>query len=262
MERPDNPARRLHKLYTSFEKHGGRGTTNNPTTAKDAWAAALDLKPKEELPELLAQFGVIVGLPKEIRERVKRLPEEEATELLGRHIPKFVRVLADYGIHARVREYRSIITSHEVESLLHIAQALDRQGAHEATVDAERVEKLRAEVATLLADVLDDDNLPPELRRFVLRHLERIERALRRLQVEGIDGLREALNLLAAEVIVDNTRPEEQRGGLWNFVRWTGGVGARLLSIVGQATQIVTLASGAPELVEWIANALTTGGDA
>lgn len=257
MDKPDNPARRLHTLYTAFEEHGGRDNDQNKTNAKQAWAEALGLDPGN-LSELLAQFGVIVGMPKVIRDRIEELPANEDQELLSRHLPAFEKVFSSHGIHGRVQAYRKDVTAHQLESLESVAVALDRHGAEELSVDQDEVERLRTEVAAIFEEVRTASSLDDDLRRFVLDHLHRIERALRRVQVEGVEGLREALQVLVADIVIDQSVSDGKRG-LWDFIRETGSAGARLLTVANQLAQLIALASGAPELAAWVRNALPPG---
>ena len=256
MDKLDNPARRLHALYTAFEKHGGRRSDQNKTVARSAWAAALGLDEEEELPELLAQFGVIVGMPTIVRQRIAELPNDEDRDLLASHLNKFEHVFSSCGLHKPVREYRRSVGAHQIESLLHIGVALDRHGARELSIADDDLARLQAQVAELFDEVRQGD-LDPDLRAFVLRHLERIERALRRVQVEGVQGLREALEVLAAEVIVEDHAPDG--GRFREFLNNTVGIGAKLSRLASSILTLIHLGEYAPGITEAVQQMLPPG---
>lgn len=257
MDSADNPARRLHTLYAAFEKNGGRGTdSNNKTTARTAWASALGLDEKADLPELLAQFGVIVGLPTEVRGRITELPDTENQELLSSHLPKFEQVFSTRGLHGMVRDYRKVIGPHELESLLHISDALQRDGAREVVLDQDELARLHEQIAALFEEVREAD-LEDELQRFILRHLERIERALRRVQVEGVQGLQEALTVLGAEVIVESH--SDSSGRLRAFMERAGTVGNKLSSLANHILVTIRLAEYAPAIANTVQRMLPSG---
>lgn len=256
MEKLDNPARRLHTLYTAFEEHGGPRNEQNKTVARAAWASALDLDSDEDLPELLAQFGVIVGMPTVIRQRIAELPDTEDRDLLSSHLHKFEQAFSTCGLHRPVRDYRKAVGPQQLESLLHIGSALDRHGAHELAIAADEVSRLQEQVAELFEEVRATD-LDPDLRTFVLRHLERIERALRRVQVEGVQGLREALEVLAAEIIVEDHAPDG--GRIREFLNGTAGVGAKLSKLANSILSLIHLAEYAPGIATAVTKMLPPG---
>lgn len=257
MDKLDNPARRLHAIYTAFEEKGGPRNDQNKKVALSAWAAALDLDEKEELPELLAQFGVVVGMPTIIRQRISELPDAEGRDLLAAHLGKFEHVFSTCGLHRPVREYRRTVGAHQVESLLHIANALDRHGARELSLADDDVAHLLAQVSELFEEVRQQADLEPELRAFILRHLERIERALRRVQVEGVQGLREALEVLAAEVIVEDQAPGGSR--FRSLLNSTVGVGAKMSSLASSILALIHLAEYAPGIADAVQRMLPPG---
>lgn len=254
MDTLDNPARRFHRLYSAFEKNGGKNNDRNPTTARDAWGAALGLDPNEELSELLSQFGIIVGMPRVIRERIDVLPDTEDRDLLARHLSKFEQVLSTHALHGKVQAYRRTVTAHQLESIESIAVALDRNGACEPALDEDALESLRTQVTDLFAKVQADESLPHALRTFTLRHLERLERAIRRVQIEGVAGLNDAVSVFVAEVAADQNAGQPR--GVWDYLSSVDGKGAVLLSLVRQAAQFMALARRMPELATWIGHAL------
>ncbi len=256
MDKLDNPARRLHVLYTAFEKHGGRHSDQNKTASRTAWAAALGLDEVADLSELLAQFGVVVGMPTVIRQRIAELPDSEDRDLLASHLTKFEHVFSTCGLHRPVREYRKTVGAHQMESLLHIGVALDRHGARELTIPDDDVVRLQAQVAELFDEVRVSD-LDDDLRTFVLRHLERIERALRRVQVEGVQGLREALEVFAAEVVLEDQASDG--GRLRTFLNSSAGVGSKLAALANGILAVIRLAEYAPGIADAVQRMLPPG---
>lgn len=242
-----NPAARLHHVLHELSSRGEQAkmarilsTLATYKTPTSDGAGDVEPTPPTEA-ELLQLFGALVALPNEARVAIDRLPgdDSEDLDLLRAPLAPIEQALRQYGLNGLWKQYKTKVTPEVLTGLRHLAQALRRNGYHEDQVVADELARLQEHVADLFEETRTAPHLDEELRRFVLRHLDRIERGIRHYQVEGRPPLEDAVDLFLGDMVRDSG--ESDRRGLRRFIE-EDALGRQLLRLLGEVNGALTLA--------------------
>lgn len=240
-----NPAERLHRIIAAFSREGD-GTKLSTVLVK--LSAPVLVSEDEEIDQkqgaisdaqLLQLYGALVALPGDIRVAVDRLPRDtEDVDHLQAPLQHVQSALTKWGLHGLWKNYKTVITPQIISDLKHTAQALRRNGWPDNIVENEPLANLHRQVAELFDEVWKAD-LNDDLRRFVLRHLDRIERGVRHYQVEGSPPLEDAVDLFIGDMVRD--AGEADRRGIRKFVE-EDALGRRLMRVIGEVNGVLAFA--------------------
>ena len=158
----------------------------------DVWREVLGIPP-EDPAELWRQVANIYSLPGEIRERMEAagISDDDRAFTL-RHLPEVENAMFQVAWQAHpFVEFRSRVSDTAIFSL-ELADRILRAQSPETPMSEGQLEEIRALVANLIAETVEADSLDPELRSFMLEHLEAVERALREVRIRGTEAVAEA----------------------------------------------------------------------
>lgn len=235
-----NPAGRLHIVFSKL------GTRSEKLKLADVLQSLSTPAPAEDEegrslsePDLMRVYGSLLGLPAETLELIDRLPEDtEDLEHLREPVVDIEKALRACGLNSTAKAYGQRMQPDTVSGLRHVQAALNRNGYRETQVPKDKLAELHHHVSELFEDVrtsaIDD-----ELRRFMLRHLDNIERGIRHYQVEGVPPLQDAIDLFIGDLARD--AGEDDRRGVRRFLA-DDGLGRRLLRLIGEVNGVIEFA--------------------
>lgn len=244
---PDgNPAERLHRIISRLAR--GPDNVTMDLVLRQLSTYTLDSEEDDPEPasftraELLQMFGALMALPAEIRVAIRRLPPDlEDLDHLAAPLDTVEQALQQYGAYGPWKQYKQRIDGQVVSELRATAQALRRNGWSDHTVTGDQLATLHRHVAELFDEVRQAD-LDEDLQRFVLRHLDKIERGIRHYQVEGTPPLEDAVDMFVGDMVRDVG--EADRRGVRKFVE-EDALGRKLMRLIGEVNGIVAFAQWA-----------------
>lgn len=210
----DNPAGRLHGLLSDFVHESQQGRN-----IQDTWRAVFEA---ESDTETLVSMAEAAALVPSIQQALVRVGEPG-------HLTQFYDYASAWVgavIHPRrdlqgqpavnfLPEKRALNTLDALSGFLSMVASEGPVPSQETVTD------LHDQVLRLLSDVTDDTELPPELKREVLDHLQRLLNALLHFRLGGPDAVKTALDRLRVTVAF---APEEvKQTGTWKRVAAVGG---------------------------------------
>jgi hypothetical protein len=181
-----NPAEQLHLVLSQFQQH-----SHAQKTVDDCWAESLDV-PAADVPDVL---GPLLGL----------IPKVSTTlESLGR--PRLLQTCERYKAAwskpflSRQNGSANLVDDDSMHALLGIAETISQSGRHRVPISDAEQRRLSELLQEAREEVLQDLNLPRELRALMLSRIGEMLWALDHLQVVGMDGLQEAMERLTTVV--------------------------------------------------------------
>jgi hypothetical protein len=175
----DNPAGRLHRLLTAFQ----RAASSQP--AHGAWATAL-VVPGNDLALLLRRLALVVELPAQIEAEIAKVdPDEFDQDAVMRWKGPLDPVLGPtlFG-HEQSGVVADRIDSSALLSLEQCSFVLHRHRRQPGVIDSD-IERLRSLLDDLRTEVEHNLDSELELRDFLLHHTQAMTEALDVLVISG-----------------------------------------------------------------------------
>jgi hypothetical protein len=229
---PNNPAARLLALVRVL------AGSNPDLAAKEIWAAVLNA-PASDAGRLFSQLAKVLQLVDSAEAVVRSLPGVNYGLYLS-WLPE-IRQLASYtNLDVPWRSYQPHLKAEVLQGIAFCDDLLRRNHACETSIPEDELRSIREEARRLLLEVTEA-RMPPDLRAYVIQHLEAVIRAIDDYPLLGADPLRQVLSeALGAVVITEEVR---DRGADEDLVKKTWGLLARIATVlnIGQAaTQLTT----------------------
>lgn len=232
-----NPARRLHNVLAAF------GKQHPSTRVSTAWAQVLDV-PDNDVFALGLALSAVAGLPDQIKRLLRNHPGiNEALYLQWEEpVRKTLRTsLVNMGLQVgQVRDEKE-----QELALVYLQFTAEALRTHDRpTPDEDAVSQLIVELQSFESDVSEADELPDDLRTFLLDHAEAMRRALLTVRVRGADCVDEAIERAVGGLILAGVPPVTLR---------QTDLGERFWTIIMRATALVTLPTVSLDLVKKLA---------
>jgi hypothetical protein len=230
----NNPAGRLLALI----KAGGRINTPG-MTVEDAWAKILDVGGQRD--ELFRRLALVVSMPEAIREAVEGLGDlPYDRSLVLRELDHIDKAL-DTGLARPWAELMNRIPPTTRHSLEIISSTLSNVRP-EPSIDDDKLEDVQAKVHQLFEEVIHAE-IEPELRQFLLRHVQAMRLAIEDVRIRGAQAVQEVVEQVVGGVVLhpytwEDAAGHEQGKG---FLRRLLAVGNALLLAVNLTTASLRL---------------------
>lgn len=173
----DNAARRLYDLLER-----GR-SIQKERLCREAWGELLETK---EPALLMARLGQVMALPQAILEAV-----EEAHPGTGKHHAHWVvQLSAAFGqqnLDGQWQTFRSHLSPQTISNVAVAASALDGRSSFKH-LSSDELSTIRQKVDELDNTVLEAD-LPPDIRRYLVRQVQRMRAAIDEYWISGGEPL-------------------------------------------------------------------------
>ena len=180
----DNPAGRLHRLL------GDLRTRQDSEPIQAAWATLLRV-PGDDSAELARCTSQVLQLPAEIEAEVDKIEEGlyDRDLVMRWKEPVKSTLAATLFTTGQIRQFGD----GDMTSLEACNDMLHRLRPQRMLTDSE-LERITALISELEEELKLDHNIDPELRDFLLIHVQTMARALRDLPIRGPVALEEALD--------------------------------------------------------------------
>lgn len=248
----NNPAARLAHVLRQVHAH------QNGDATKQVFKAVLGSRDDAELAR---DFATLISLPEQVVSGVSEAadPEHDDLDWLLQWQPAVTQALEQAW--AFTSAIQGVKQSYSGESLVHLEACgvVLSRARLEPRIDPSTIDSLREQTQELHEALLQAENLPADLRTFMLDHLDRILRALREFALRGAAALRDAFDQTVGSLMTtgklqdERTRDPQTKSWVDRF--------RNVLAAVGAA---VTVASGAlalPAAAEEAINVLTSAED-
>ena len=196
MEKYDNPASRLLKI---FEQAAGRGS-NGDLSIQKVWAETFGLEPQDKV-KIYKHLFQLVDLIDEIRSKIEKI-EDINTELYLKHLGHIERMLLSLNLNTRWLEMYKRIPETAFYNLEFCSDTLSKF-YKEKEIDKKELVSLKEDVDKLNEKVLSSNSLNEELKKLILDQLELIRRSISEYSIRGTTGLRESLSRNIGEIILN-----------------------------------------------------------
>ncbi len=194
-----NPAQRLYDLLNTAKQQNGRNQFG------EIWRAVLELKNSHQ-GELLIGIADVIQLIETTKSSIIQLEGINHSILLEK-FGNIETVFKDLNLTRAWEDQQRYLDETTMYSLRMCSDALSRRIGYKE-IPKEEIDKLRADVEKLLNNILKSD-LNSELKSILIENLETIRRALIGFRINGIDGLRQALEKNIGSVYVNEKLREE-----------------------------------------------------
>ncbi|WP_155649199.1 hypothetical protein [Burkholderia cepacia] len=231
----DNAATRLFVLLSEGKKIPPQ------TNCREAWRAILSTGDDESL--LMTRLGQAMSLAPAAREAMLRhYPTQPA---MWNHW--FGQVTAAFFRQQLAGTWDTFINAIDPHSMAYLEMNADMLGTREpvSQIAKDTTSDLQEKLASLKSDLLSSD-LPEAAKLSVLRHVERLTRALDEYAITGTVPILDAVDSAVGHVM----RDPEYRNALQST-----DVGEKFINILSVVANVVTVAQGLPQLGDAISAA-------
>ena len=191
MTNPDNPVGRLYKILTSAKELARKSPSNNPPTMRFIWANLFEVDSKDT-GHILEVYLELLKLVRTSKEAIREIPTLN-NEVTMKHFDRLELAFSTNSFEHQWANFDQFLDPATMTALEIFADTLSNL-AGEKLIDKGEIEKLLNEVETLLRSVREDD-IPNELKIFLVEKLEEIRLALIYYRINGADGLSRALEI-------------------------------------------------------------------
>ncbi|MFJ2402878.1 hypothetical protein ACIOUE_16410 [Streptomyces xanthochromogenes] len=238
----DNPAGRLEKLLLDLY---AATSGEQAQRQKEAWRAVVDLAGGEpSFPRQMSVVGIVVGLPRQVRESVEYLPlDEERKDHLLLHLDKveagMVQLATRQTLYAMFTAFATggvVPQCAAISSLSHCSYEL-HHSMPEITVSDEDLARIVDLITDLMAEVAEA-KLPAQVKRALLHHLTTLLQAVHDIRFAGTQPVDDALFALLGVAGRADCQEKASADSWWRkFVSVVQDLG-NLLSVGQNAAQV------------------------
>ncbi|QGX40927.1 hypothetical protein [Permianibacter aggregans] len=233
MQVQNNPAGRLHDILSAARQHPPK------EPARKVWASIFDITP-EDTGTLLKMLADLIDLVHETKAAIQKLDDVDQ----NLHLKPFKRIesaLSTFNLDASWEHWKNQIDDSTLLGLQFSADKLSRLSGT-TSIPNDELANLRSQLDALIGFVAES-SLVPEIKIFMLRHLERLRHALLAYRVRGLDGLQEGLEtivgsfMLNSEAVKSSATTEEEKEAM-----------KKIFNLIDQFNKVVSFARNAKEL--------------
>jgi hypothetical protein len=224
----DNAATRLFELLSAGKR------INATTVCREAWRTILRTGEDEAL--LMTRLGQAMSLAPAAREAMLRhYPNQSA---MWNHW--FAQVTAAFIQQQLAGQWATFINVIDQHSMTYLEMNAEMLGTREpiSILEQTTTSDLQDKLSALKSDLLASD-LPESAKIAVLRHVERLIRALDEYSITGAVPILDAVDSAVGHVMRDS----QYRSALQST-----SVGEQFISILSVVANVVTVAQGLPQL--------------
>ena len=235
MNQPNNPAGRLHAFLSEAMKiTGGKPGAH-------AMRSILGVKENDH-SGLLRYLSFVWELPGEVERRIRRIEDLEHDTYLSWK-PNVMGAFTNLNLQGPIQNFQNQIKPDDLARLEFCDERLSRK-MPDNPVDEEALAGLLEDVSSLIGEVVDAD-IDHQLKEYVLRRLDAIERAIQAHKYAGTLPLREAVDAALGNIafnreIARRVGENPTTSRLWKIL----GRAAICLSLITGPTQLESMVKG------------------
>jgi hypothetical protein len=212
--------------------------SNQPLSIKDGWVEIFNLEEKDGY-EIHYKMGEVMELINKVRNEIKALNNEDEEEFLS-PINNIAEIFSKVNLESQINVI--LDDANFKEALVGLKYcALTLKGERkESQIDNEELEQILVEVGQLCESVLNTE-LPKQLKIIILNNLENIRKSIIDLKIQGIEGIKKAMEASVGSLILNNETVKESKEGV--------SIVEKILLIIGKLDQVVRYGKKTKELV-------------
>lgn len=225
-----NPAGRLENVMQQLLSH------NRNVATRSALQAVLNV---HDDAALVHGMGKILQLPDQACDLIKQVESDDW--YLSWHGPIKQALAATLNVDQALSNVLQHYSKAEVVSLGAASRLLDR-----IPIDESLLEEVTRQAQDLHDEILNNTEFPETFKRFLLKQVDRIIRAIREYRITGPEGIDEALDAVLGSLYRNSGLIEKSFSESSTTERWM----KRLWELANKAAILTTLSSGALLLPE------------
>lgn len=183
----DNPAERLYRLFKAVGEY-----PHHQHLAHQAWGITLELPDVNAPLAFLNAANVMLRMTEQVTQEVRGLGGRDAETIL-RHMPRVESTIGNFThvFNMTLSEFLQPLGAEGMYCLELCSHRLSERW-RQVPAPANEVKDLLRKVKQLLADVAAADDIPPDARIFITKHLLAVSVALNEARFLGWDGVEHA----------------------------------------------------------------------
>jgi hypothetical protein len=199
MNELENPAKRLYTLLSVAKKQDGKKRVG------EVWAFVLGIEASNQ-GELLVGIADVIHLVDKVKRSITSLDDANHGLLLER-FGNVETLFANLNLNQTWEHGQRYLDETTMYSLRVCSDVLSRDIGNKE-ISVEELQKLQSDVEDLLNTVLSTD-FDAELRSVLIENLEAIRRSIIGYRINGVDGMRQALEKSLGAVFLNQKLREE-----------------------------------------------------
>ena len=200
-----NPAIRLHKLLTEFQK------IRDNKKFRQAISEVFEVEDIQS-PEIFQSYVSIINLSLDVKERISAIPEI-SSDLYLRSIDNIQKALSTVNLEQDLNTFKAKFKPEDLHGLEFISDQLEKIESEE-DLSEEQLFEFEKKVDQLI-DEVRSAKLEPDFTHFLVSHLFLIRTSIQNYRFFGSIGLRASLSRVVGEILLDPreaTKDEKKKG--------------------------------------------------
>jgi hypothetical protein len=226
----NNPAGRLHELLAEFRLESAAHLS-----AVDVWSQVLAT---DNRSSTLLAIAEVAGLVPEIEAAVIRSGDAGQLRAFRRFSGKWLTAIfqPEQNLYAKGSGGTSIAADEDALSVLELmSSTLAITGSEGKVPSAEVIADLRQQVQALIDGIVNDPELPGEIKRLALDHAHRLAHALEHFRIGGPGAVKAATERLVGATVLAPERVRKSQA--WKHLLAVGGAVWTVFIVTGEAQQ-------------------------
>lgn len=213
----NNPAGRLHTLLSEY-----RSVANTDVTIHQTWANVLNVA-EGDVPIALAEVAALIPAIERLVNDSGQVEQVEVWKTFGRTWA--IPVMTEQHPRQGPSPGPDLVNPSALAALGGLSAYFSSIAPEGVVPDQDRVAELRADVSSLLADLVEDQSLPPELKVAINARLHDVLWAMDHVRVGGPGAVQQATERLLGQIIIHSeSTPEARKSGFLKKVLKAIGV--------------------------------------
>lgn len=202
MKHENNAAGRLLLLLRKAKSINEKGLRT-----RDGWAKLFRIPP-DDTAQLYHKVSKLWAIPQVVKRQVEQLPDINPRAYLT-WISLLDQAIKGQTLDGQWQQLTALITNDALNSLEVCSDKL-RQHNPEALLNSEQLTKIHTDVQDLMNDVAEGD-IDDDIKAFILKHLDIIDRSIRDYAIDGSEAIRTAAMATVGAVVVQKDVYEKSK---------------------------------------------------
>lgn len=231
----ENPAARLLAILEKGK------SISSETFCRNVWTEILDV---ETVPDmLLPRLAKVIELPNQTIELLNILDTSDKHKNASQHwISQVNGGFINQSLHGKWETFISYIDVHTINYLAMTSEFFEMKSNIKSHNETQELSDIRQTLQKLLNDILENEELDKDIKRYLVRSLQRVIVAIDEHFISGYTPIIEAIETTLGHLVIDRTSEGEKvRTAFYK----TGVVG-EFFDALNIISAMVTLRSGLP----------------
>lgn len=233
----ENPAARLLAILEKGK------SISSETFCRNVWTEILDV---ETVPDmLLPRLAKVIELPNQTIELLNILDTSDKHKNASQHwISQVNGGFLNQSLHGKWETFISYIDVHTINYLAMTSEFFEMKSNIKSHNETQELSDIRQTLQKLLNDILKNEGLDKDIKRYLVRCLQRVIVAIDEHFISGYTPIVEAIEITVGHLLINQT-PEGQKV---RTAFYDTGVAKELFTALNIISAMVTLATGVPQL--------------